>query len=185
MKYKSLRFFIGINELLAWGVFIAGGLFALIAGTFFGKTGDGAMGIVIFLGIGAFTAVQGLLIFALGNLFECFIDIEENTRRTVLQLGNRKESDQGEVRKSEIATESTPSSRFSFMCPTCHTFLYSDVLSCSTCGADNPHHPSNKAKIEASKAEAARKAAANTCMGCGAKMNQTDKFCTECGHARL
>jgi hypothetical protein len=83
VKYKNLRFFIGINEVLGWSVLIIG---ALIGGTFFGKAVGAAEGIVLFLGIGAFSTVQRLLIFTLGNVFECFIDIEENTRRTAAQL---------------------------------------------------------------------------------------------------
>ncbi len=185
VKYKSLRFFIQINELLGWSIIIGGGLFALITAAFVGRVGDAAQAIVVFIFIGAFCTVQGILVFALGNLFECFIDIEENTRRTAAQLKSPNESGLNVENRTEATAENTLS-EFSYLCPSCNTFLKSDVLACPTCGTENPHHPSNKEKRETSQAKVASKTAAlaTQCSRCGAGINQGDNFCSSCGEAR-
>ncbi len=186
MKYKSLRFFIDINEVLGWSVIIGGGLLALFALKFFGEVAGPGPAFVMLIVIGVFSAVQGILIFAVGNVFQCFIDIEENTKIAAGRLKNVN----GSNLNVETRTESTPdyssSSGFTYMCPSCSTFLMSNVLSCPTCGTANPHHSSNKAKTEASKADPASDTASsvNQCLRCGAGINQSDKFCSSCGYAR-
>lgn len=78
MKYKSLRFSIAINSLFGWAVIVIGCL-STIATLAHRNLTD----FQEFLIIGVLlSAIAGMFIFALGDLFQCFIDIDENTRAT-------------------------------------------------------------------------------------------------------
>src|SRR5882724_7820199 len=163
MKYKSIRFFIQINSLLGYGVIYGGILLSLIGAMWLGIAVGGAGGFFLFiltLTIGGTTSVfLGLLIFALGDLFQCFIDIEENTQRTVSTLketnSNRRsivETDKWPATQTNLSREESSPGTVTYMCPNCNRFQNSDVIKCENCGAANPHHPLNKSKPDTSEA---------------------------------
>lgn len=70
-KYKALRSLIWLFRILAGLVFLSGVVYG---------------GINSLLGIIALGAITAILLYALGELLNLFVDIEENTRRTYLLL---------------------------------------------------------------------------------------------------
>jgi hypothetical protein len=136
--------------------------------------------------MGLFISVLlGLQIFAMGNVFQCFIDIEENTERTVRLLRDFTSNPIfREASARATGTEESSSSIFTYLCPNCPTFSRSDVISCPNCGTANPHHPANKSKAVGSQTPLSTTQASDTnrCLRCGAGMSVDDKFCSSCGH---
>ena len=186
MKYKSLRFFIAINSLFGWAVIVIGCLFSLIwaIAALADRSVSGFLGFLI-IG-GSLSAIAGMLIFALGDLFQCFIDIEENTRATA-NVSKQGVSTKASIDvQTNLSREDSSRRTVTYLCLNCNRFQNSDVIKCENCGAANPHHPSNKSKTETSEAWASNdtRPEATQCRRCGAAVNQTDKFCSLCGSAR-
>ena len=192
MKYRSLRFFIAINSIIGWAVIGIGGLFTLIlAITALTDHRPFAFLMSLIIG-GAASAIAGMSVFALGDLYQVFLDIEENTRttaRAVREAEPRDATDRRNIERAEARTgwmnEGELPPEFIYMCSGCQTFQ-SNVVHCPKCGTANPHHPANQAKKGPSTSEGSGETipVANKCLRCGAPMNQTDKFCTSCGYAR-
>ena len=79
MKYKSLRFFVAINSLIGWAVIVIGCLFSLLWAIFALGDRSSVVGFLGFLIVGgSLSAIAGMLIFALGDLFQCFICISQH-----------------------------------------------------------------------------------------------------------
>lgn len=183
MKYKSLRFFIAINSFVGWAVIGIGCLFSLVWAIAAAAHGS-VMGFLGFSIIGGFvSAFTGMSIFALGDLYQCFLDIEENTRGAA--NASKDASNKGSV-ETNTSREQRSTDTFTYMCPGCNRFQDSEVTKCENCGADNPHHPSNKAKTDTARAANTQQTppAPPHCPRCGAGMNLGDKFCSSCGYSR-
>jgi len=186
MKYKSLRFFIAINSLIGWAVIVIGCLFSLLGAIVALAERSSVFGFLGFLIIGgSLSAIAGMFIFALGDLFQCFIDIEENTRPTA-NVSKEAVSNKASINvQTNLSRKERSPGTVTYMCPNCNRFQNSDVIKCENCGAANPHYPSNKSKPETSEAWASNdtRPEATQCRRCGAGVNQLDKFCSSCGYA--
>jgi hypothetical protein len=146
MKYQSLRFVIGISSFLGWAILIGGCFFTLFwaIATLVATQSGLAFFTIVIPGV-AISILLGIQILALGNLYQCFIDIEENTGSTVGLLKSLRPRTEIGVYQVQPSQEA-PTSGFTYMCPGCHTFQHSDVLNCLKCETDNPHHPKNQSK---------------------------------------
>jgi hypothetical protein len=185
MKYKSLRFLIQINTALGWIVISGGILISAVWATLALEQTGTAYSIVLFMGGTAVSIILGIFIFAWGDIYQCFIDIETNTDSAAgsLRILRSKET---RVHEQDHRSGERSNSDFTYMCAGCHTFQRSDVLNCVNCGSDNPHHPSNKSKAtsESPSASRTRPTSVNQCVHCGTRIGSGDKFCSSCGYAR-
>ena len=165
MKYKSIRFFIHINSFIGYSVICGGIVLSLIGAMWLGITVGRAGGFFLFiltLTIGGATSVfLALLIFALGDLYQCFIDIEENTQRTVSTL-TETNSNRLSIVRTEDERPPTETSSSGFMS-----------------GPEN-----NSERITTDQALSAKGVeTGKQCIKCSAAISLEDKFCSSCGHA--
>jgi len=183
MKYKSLRFFIDLSSLIGWVIIIVGCLASVfVAIPMMEKTNSGMPFFTILIPGILISMFFGLQIFAMGNLFQCFIDIEENTGSTVKFLEALKSRNEKRVYQ-DVPVQEVGNSGFTYMCSGCQTFQRSDVLKCLKCGTDNPHHPSYRSGGASADPLSASQLATgiHRCSRCGAGMNPDDQFCSSCG----
>jgi hypothetical protein len=187
VKYKSLRFFIAINSLIGWAVIVIGCLFSLLGAFVALADRSSVFGFLGFLIVGgSLSAIAGMFIFALGDLFQIFLDIEENTRATA-NVSKEDASNKARINvQTSLSREESSRRTVTYLCLNCNRFQNSDVIECENCGAANPHHPSNKSKPETSKADIATDNVSPSakCSRCGVGMNQMDKLCSSCGEPR-
>ncbi len=179
MKYQSLRFFIQINRILGWIIIVLGSIASLGVAIEERSAGTFVAGVLI-------SAFVGALIFAWGDLVQCFLDIEENTRSAATLLGNRAFTGSPSGGSVSSGSHSDASAdTFTYRC-LCGTFLRSDVIACPNCGTENPHNPANKSKVVTGQDRSAPQPSSEAirCIRCGVGLNQDDKFCGSCGYPR-
>jgi hypothetical protein len=135
MKYKSLRFFIAINSLFGWATIVIGCLFSLIW-AIAALAHRSVSGFLEFLIIGgSLSAIAGMFIFALRDLYQCFIDIEENTRTTA-SVSKEAVSNKASISvHTDLSRQESSPGTVTYMCPHCNRFQNSDVIKCENCGA--------------------------------------------------
>jgi hypothetical protein len=169
MRYKSLRFFIQINRFVGYSVIYSGILLSLIGAIWLGSSVSAAEG--FFLGFflfiltltigGLFSVFQGLLIFAVGDLFQCFIDIEENTQRTVSTPTETNSNRLSIVETDEKPVSETSSSRFTY----------------------SPEN--NSERIITDQAVSVKGVTTDKqCIKCSTAMSLEDMFCSSCGYGQ-